>query len=199
MSNSDSVPPRLIELWLTLCHKALCRRVEGGLLAWLPEGSEHFPNSHVAVHLETEAFDRLTTAAKSIFGKDYAVHAISHNMASSEPFALRGILTELQEFLLESDERLPEDAQLLAFLLNDAGYRSSQVPVQRTNYHLVPEADHWILKLQGEQDGESFQRKEDGIKAGSERARSHPSAQLIIHLANGQFEECRTYGEPARE
>ena len=195
MSKENSFPPRFVELWLTLCHKALCRRVEGGFLAWLPEGSEHFSNSHIAVHLKTEA-DQVTAAAEGTFGKDYAVHAIGQGMASDDPFSLHHILTELQEFLLESDEPLPADAQLLAFLLNGAGYRSSQVPVQRTTYHLVPEARHWSLRLQGESDGEHFERKEDGIKAGAEKARSHPSGQLIIHLANGQFEEGRSYGEP---
>lgn len=198
MSTSHHVPPRLVELWLSVCHQALCRRVEGGLLAWLPEDSGSFGNTRLAIHFAAELPQSLVRSAESTFGQDYATHTVIHDLDrfSEAPLSLRRILAELQLGLLEAEE-LPEDAQVLAFLLGEAKFRSTSAPVERIVYHLVPDDDGWLLKLQGKQDGEKFGRKEDAVKVGAERARSHASAELIIHLANGQFEECRTYGEPA--
>jgi uncharacterized protein DUF2188 len=200
MSKETPVPPRLVELWLSVCHQALCRRIEGGLLAWLPEESGSFGNTSLAIYFAAEAPHSVIRSAERTFGKDYAIHGITHDLkkVSEAPLSLHRILAELQSGLLESQD-LPEDALVLAFLLGEAGFRSANVPVLRVVYHLVPDDDGWLLKIQGEDDGEKFDRKEDALKAGAERARSHPSAELVVHLANGQFEECRSYGEPAKD
>ena len=57
------VPVRLVELWLTLVHGALCRQVAGGLLVQLPlrpqlligEGAESSPNFPLANAIKTLA------------------------------------------------------------------------------------------------------------------------------------------------
>ncbi len=67
------------------------------------------------------------------------------------------------------------------------------------SYHIVPHPDGWQLNRQGQDDGETFPSKEPAIQAGMERARSHAAGQLIIHSADGTFEEGRTYGDDPRE
>ena len=64
----------------------------------------------------------------------------------------------------------------------------------RVTYHVVPTADEWRLKRQGEARYTSFETKSEAIRAGVKEARSHEAGQLIIHKENGQFQEERTYG-----
>ena len=66
------------------------------------------------------------------------------------------------------------------------------------SYHVVPHPDGWQLNRQEHDDGETFPRKEDAVRAGSEQARNHAAGQLIIHKADGTFEEGRTYGDEPR-
>lgn len=87
-----------------------------------------------------------------------------------------------------------ETTRLLSFLLKKAGYRSDLVPLRRVIYHLTPSGESWKLKRRDDDWEQLFDTKQEGVKEGARLARSHTEGQLIIHKANGQFEEERTYG-----
>lgn len=196
--------PRLIELWLTLVHGALCRQAAGGLLAQVPAGSKlpaDWPGQQLGLVFPDTDSEQLEREVRQLFGESGAVVAVTNDIKSSPQegsVSLRRALSELQSYLADTSEPLPADVELVAFLLRHGEYRSRHIPLRRVSYHVVPHQGTWKLKRQGEADGESFGRKEDAVRAGTERARAHAAGQLIIHAADGTFEEERTYGaDPA--
>ena len=201
------VPIRLIELWLTLVHGALCRQVAGGLLVRLPcqpqllvgEGAESVRETLVLV----DGSDRvqLEQEASRVLSQGYAACTVADDIKeisstdSGPHLSLRRILSDLQGYLLEITDPIPEDAKLLAFFLRHGEYRSRHISVRRAIYHVVPHENGWKVKRQGEDEGDTYALKEEAIGAGADRARRHIASQLIIHAANGTFEEERTYGK----
>lgn len=203
-------PPRLIELWLTLVHGALCRQVAGGLLAQLPAGVELMMEGEEAgqqIGLVFDATDReqLEQEAQKLFGTASQLVRVANDVKRQAPAAqlpslsLRRALSELQSHLVDEKADLPADAAILAFVLRQGDYRSRHVPLRRVSYHIVPHPDGWQLNRQGQDDGETFPGKEQAVQAGMTRARSHAAGQLIIHGTDGTFEEGRTYGDDPRE
>ena len=197
--------PRLVELWLTLVHGALCRQVAGGLLAQLPVGAElPVPGHQVGFIFDGTARAQLEHEAQQLFGSVGHLVTVTNDLqrrspAQSPDFSLRRVLSELQSHLVDQGTALPADAELLAFCLRQAEYRSRHIPLRRVSYHVVPHANGWQLNRQGQDGGETYAGKEQAIQAGAARARTHAAGQLIIHNADGTFEEGRTYGDDPRE
>lgn len=201
-------PLRLIELWLTLVHGALCRQVAGGLLAKLPADaglSATGVGEQIGLVFPNTDREKLEQEASRLFSSSYLVEVVNDlrrqaSTAQPDALSLRRVLSELQSYLV--DERaaaLPADAELLAFYLRHGDYRSRHVPLRRVSYHIVPHPNGWQLNRQGSDDGETFATKDHAIQAGMDKARAHAAGQLIIHNADGTFEEGRTYGDDPRE
>ncbi len=201
--------PRLIELWLTLVHGALCRQVASGLLVQLPAGVELIEGEETGQQLALvfDATDReqLQQEAQKLFGTKSQLVRVANDLkrqaqaAQLPSLSLRRALSELQRHLVDESVALPADAALLAFVLRQGDYRSRHVPLSRVSYHIVPHSDGWQLNRQGQDDGETFSGKEQAVQAGMTLARTHAASQLIIHRADGTFEEGRTYGDDPRE
>ncbi|MCA9791034.1 MAG: DUF2188 domain-containing protein [Candidatus Eremiobacteraeota bacterium] len=69
----------------------------------------------------------------------------------------------------------------------------------RRVWHVVPHQGQWALKARGVSEPESVHpTKEAAVAAGVERARAFELSQLLIHRADGSFEEERTYGRDPR-
>lgn len=179
--------PRLVQLWLTLVHRALCRPVAGGLLAQLPAGAElpsDWPGRQLGLVFPDTEREQLEREVRHLFGESGAIVTVANDIKSSPQegsVSLRRALSELQSHLVDTSEPLPADVELVAFLLRHGEYRSRHIPLRRVSYHVVPHQGTWKLKRQGETDGESFARKEDAVRAGMERARAHAAGQLIIY------------------
>ena len=187
----------LTQAWLETCYRSLCRRVSGGIVAHSVEG----PDGHgeLLLVLDVDLRDQAEAEAQKILGSDFVTKLLKTDLvtaAKSEEFSLRRALTELQAAILEPDCHLHESSagHLVSFLLKNAGYRSNLFPLRRVVYHLTPSGESWKLKRRDDDWEQLFATKEEGVKEGASRARSHPEGQLIIHKANGQFEEERTYG-----
>lgn len=201
----SSVPPQLLEFWLSKVHGALCRRVEGALFVYPPAGLELLvvqgekPTGPLVVLFGDTDRAKLETEARSLFGDNWLFAIVADDLEVPDPadiphLSLRRALSELQTFLLESAETAPANVEMLAFFLKHGEYRSQHVSLRRAIYHVVPHEGGWRLKRQGQPDGESFSLKDDAVQAGAEQARSHSAGQLIIHAADGTFQEERTYG-----
>jgi hypothetical protein len=153
--------------------------------------------SQIALSLDSD-ITKLTSQADALFGDQYTLCVIVDDIDHEPPsnateLSLKRVLSELQNHLLEASEELPGDAQILAFLLTKLEYRSASVPVNRVTYHLVPHQGSWRVHLEGATDGQTFPTKDEALHAGIQLARSHTAGQLIIHLADGRFEEVRIY------
>lgn len=107
MRRIEQIPTRLLELWLTLCHRALCRPLDGGLLVWLPADHTGFGHTKLAIHLRPEASEAISAESKRVFGDDYRLLTPSLDLANTSALGLGRILSELQEALLEPDTQLP--------------------------------------------------------------------------------------------
>lgn len=196
------VPVRLIELWLTLVHGALCRQVAGGLLVHLPANVQLLTEEHtraIAVRFEGTDQVKLEREASRLFGQDWLSLGVADDIKQTtledEPaLSLRRALSELQAQFLDGNIELPNDAELLQFFLKTGEYRSRHISVRRVTYHVVPHQEGWKVKRQGQDEGELYSTKEKAVKAGADRAKTSAAGQLIIHAANGTFEEERTYG-----
>ena len=201
------VPIRLIEIWLTLCHGALCRQVAGGLIAQLPadvellvaKGEEQARK--LVVLFEGSNHEQLEAQAKSLFNDDDWLFAIvaddikAPGPSATPHLSLRRALSELQTYLLDSTQQnASKEMELLSFFLKHGEYRSRHISIRRTVYHVVPYDGGWKVKRQGQDEGETYSNKEEAIRAGADRARAHAAGQLIIHAADGTFQEERTYG-----
>jgi hypothetical protein len=199
----------LIELWLTLVHGALCRQVAGGLLVRLPAGVELIEGEETGQQLALvfDATDReqLQQEAQKLFGTKSQLVRVANDLkrqaqaAQLPGLSLRRALSELQSHLVDEKADLPADVAILAFVLRQGDYRSRHVPLSRVSYHIVPHPDGWQLNRQGQDGGEIFPGKEQAVQAGMTLASTHAASQLIIHRADGTFEEGRTYGDDPRE
>ena len=199
-------PISLIESWLNLCHGALCRQAHGALFVHLPIGSELSlvapgERSTRALVVVVHDGDRaeIEAEARRLFGEDWILAVVVDDLRtpSSETaphFSLRRALSELQTYLLDAGSHVPAEAEQIAFLLKHGEYRSRHISVRRVAYHVVPHEGAWKVKRQGQDEGEIYSLKDKAIKAGADRARTHAAGQLIIHNADGTFEEERTYG-----
>lgn len=200
-----SIPRNLVELWLTAIHGAMCRHVGGGILVRMPAldalttttGREF---STLAIVID-ETDPELEVEARHFFGSETPLILIFDDIknpprdAPELSFPLRRILSDLQTHLLDPANPVPADAELLAFALRHGDYRSPHVTTKRNVYHVVPHEDGWRLKSQSSTaTTEDYRTKEEAIRAGAQQARSHPAGQLIIHNADGTFEESRSYG-----
>lgn len=205
------VPVKLLKLWFSVVHGALCRQVAGGLLVQLPphpkllvcEGSEHIRELVVLfggcdqIQLEQEA--------RRVFSEDPLLCVVVNDISQKPPsdtgphVSLRRVFSDLQGYLLDTSDPVPEEAQLIAFFLRHGKYRSRHIALRRTVYHVVPHEGGWRVQCQGEDDGDTYALKDEAINAGSARAQAHAAGQLIIHAADGTFEEERTYGGDPRE
>jgi hypothetical protein len=205
-----SVPVRLIELWLTLVHGALCRQVAGGLLVRLPAGVEvvRSPGGEsvreLAVLFAGTDRTRLEHEANQLFSKDWLLALVADDLKEPAPaetphLSLRQALSELQSHLLDHVDQVPPQAELLAYFLKHAEYRSRHISVRRAIYHVVPHEGGWKVKRQGQEEGDTYAIKEEAVRAGADRARAHAAGQLIIHAADGTFQEERTYGKDPTE
>lgn len=183
---------RLAKAWLENCYNALCREVPGGVVAQCAQGPGDV--ERLLVVADEERRHLAEAEAKRVFEAEFAVRSLG-----GEGFSLDVVLGELQSFVLEpGNEVTGEDAALLAFLLRETEYRSERVPVTRVVYHVTPHGDDWKLKRRGTDEEQLFSTKEEAVKAGAQAARTHAEGQLIIHKANGRFEEERTYGGDPR-
>tara|TARA_B100000678_G_scaffold289291_1_gene299519 strand:- start:303 stop:905 length:603 start_codon:yes stop_codon:yes gene_type:complete len=188
----------ITQAWLETCYQALCRRVPGGIIAHSAKG----PNDHgklLIVHDEKYR-DQAEAEAQLVFGSNFETEVLVSDLATdqnSEALSLRRVLSELQAAVLEPGHRVAgsDTSNLVSFLLKVAGYRSSLIPLHRVIYHLTPDGEGWRLKRRDDDWEQLFNTKEEGVKEGARLARSHTRGQLIIHKANGQFEEERTYGD----
>ena len=200
-------PIRLIELWLTLVHSALCRQVANGLMVQLPVGSDLTTHGglgeQIGLVFPCTYREQLEEEVRRTFGSAGQLMTVTDDLSlqgtAKSGLSLSRVLSELQNHLIDDDFDVPADAALLAFFLKQGEYRSRHAPLRRVSYHIVPHPDGWQLNRQGHDDGEIFSVKEVAIQAGMDQARSHASGQLIIHRADGTFEEGRTYGDPPRE
>ena len=199
-----SIPRNMVELWLTAIHGAMCRHVAGGILVRMPAldalttttGREF---STLAIVID-ETDPELEVEARHFFGSETPLVLIFDDIknpprdAPELSFPLRRILSDLQTYLLDQANPVPAEAELLAFAIRHGEYRSPHVTTRRNVYHVVPHEEGWRLKPQSNPTtAEDYQTKEEAIRAGVQQARSHPSGQLIIHNADGTFEESRSY------
>ena len=183
---------RLAKAWLENCYNALCREVPGGVVAQCAKGPGGVERLLVVANEERRQLAE--AEAERLFSAEFAVRSLG-----DEGFSVDVVLGELQSFLLEpGSEVTGEDASLLAFLLRETEYRSERVPVARVVYHVTPHGDGWKLKRRGTDEERLFSNKEEAVKAGARTARAHAEGQLIIHKADGRFEEERTYGGDPR-
>ena len=187
----------LTQAWLETCYRSLCRRVPGGIIAHSVEG----PDGHgeLLLVLDLDLRDQAEAEAQKILGPDFVTKLFESGLAPNatvDTVSLHQVIAELQAAILEPDCQLPESSAgyLMSFLLKNAGYRSNLFPLRRVVYHLTPSGESWKLKRRDDDWEQLFATKEEGVKEGASRARSHPEGQLIIHKANGQFEEERAYG-----
>ena len=206
---SSTVPVRLVELWLTLVRGGICRRASGGLLAQLPADSEleiGEDQKARALGILIKDSDQVGLAqdARRFFGKEVPLVAIIDDIKASSretpvrSLSLRQVLSELQAHLLDAGDDQVPDVELLIFLLKHGEYRSRHISVRRAVYHVVPHEGQWKVQRQGQSEGETYALKDQAVKAGADRAGAHAAGQLIIHAANGAFQEERTYGgDPA--
>ncbi|MFA7484147.1 MAG: DUF2188 domain-containing protein [Vulcanimicrobiota bacterium] len=202
MKARPSPASRLIQTWLEVCRHAICRQVEGGILAHSLRAPENC--SHLAVLLEKDKQGQLESEARRLLGQDFVLRGVHLDLESpleenEQMLSLRQILIELQQTLLEPENRpFTQDAELLSFLLREAKFKSPLVPLRRVVYHVAPHDGRWKLTRRGSDEATIFERKEDAVQEGARIARTHPESQLLIHLANGRFEEERTYGSDHR-
>lgn len=202
MKRSTSPPSRLVQIWLEVCRHAICRQVEGGILAHSLRAPEDC--SRLAILLEKDKQDQFESEARRVLGQDFVLRGVHLDLESpleenEQMLSLRQILIDLQQALLEPESLAStEDAELLSFLLREAKFKSPLVPLRRVAYHVVPHNGRWKLTRRGSDEETIFERKEDAVQEGARIARTHAESQLLIHLANGRFEEERTYGKDPR-
>ena len=196
-SYQSAVITRLTKCWLENSRQAFCREVPGGLLAHSPKDA----GLRVAILIDESRRKEFDAMATQLFGSDYELKTISSDLvddghqSDDSALSLRKILTELQQTLLEPGHTATnEDGALISFLLHEANFRSPLVPLNRVIYHVTPSSGQWKLSRRDTDQTEMFATKEEAVEAGVHRARSHEKGQLIIHKANGQFDEERTYG-----
>lgn len=189
---------RIILTWLEVCRHAICRQVDGGILAHSLRDPESC--SHLAILLDHSKQTQFKLEASKLLGPDFILKIVHLDLDSQpeedqpQALSLRQILIDLQQALLEpGNPASTADAELISFLLQQAKFRSPYVPLDRVVYHVAPHDGQWKLTRQESDKETLFERKEDAIQEGARIAKTHPESQLIIHLANGRFEEVRTY------
>ncbi|MBI3927294.1 MAG: DUF2188 domain-containing protein [Armatimonadetes bacterium] len=208
----------LVTWWLEQRLGLLVHQVERGLWLALHPGSTsvRLPGGRLAgprlvvVLAGTVELERALQVAQARFGdQPFQSVLLMPTLDGPAPtlpqsvqvLSLREWLADVQEALLDQETPEgsgPREIRLLRFLLREAAYRSPRVPVRRRTWHVVPSDGRWSLKAQGEEDAESFETKDEAVRAGADRARAVELGQLIVHRKDGTFEEERTYGRDPR-
>ena len=216
MTTPTDAAAEIVRLWLEGPQDCFTRPVGPGLAAAAADNQplvlvgKHDAHPRLAVAIvqeqETPDFQAIAGAfGPAPYTRLAVVATLEGQPLEPQPdhlvVSLYDILAELQEWSLDHPHhRFARSlGQLWALLLHQAGYRSPRFPVARRVWHVVPHQGQWALKARGVTEPESVHpTKEAAVAAGVERARAFELSQLLIHRADGSFEEERTYGRDPR-
>ncbi len=115
--------PRVVELWLTLLHGALCRQVAGGLLAQLPADAKAvgaWNSRQLGLVFDGTDREQLEQEAQKLFGSASQLVTVANDLRRRPPgtqldgLSLRRVVSELQSHLVDEGATLPADAKLFS-------------------------------------------------------------------------------------